>query len=146
MTFEAFKTALEELQAEFEQLDRAEAIINKLEELDGSVDYEARARREAERAELEERLTKLQKLAEDGEFEGSEDFQVHEANLYCPIPEPWDGEFLIKAYESFSDCMDMEIGEVDYEGFVNGFAWALTSFDAAFEEARKETEEMDLKA
>ena len=146
MTFESFKTALEEIQAEFEKLDRTEAIIDKLEELDGSVDYEARAWRKAEREKLEERLAQLQKLAEEGEFEGSDHFRFHEANLYCSIPEPFDGEYIIKAYESFNECTDMEIGEVDYEGFVNGFAWALRAFDAAIQKAREQAEEADLKA
>lgn len=146
MTFETFKDALEELQAEFEKLDRAEAIINKLEELDGSIDYKAREERKAYRKKLETRLEKLQELAELGEFEDSENVEFHEANLYCPIPEPWDGDFIIHAYESFLKCMEMEPNEIDYEGFVNGFTWALVSFDAAFEEAHREANEMNLKA
>ncbi len=54
----------------------------------------------------------------------------YQSSLYVPLSKHWDEEFLIEAYRSFCNSMEEE---VDYEGFINGFAWALITFEEVFD-------------
>ena len=48
-----------------------------------------------------------------------------EPQLVSPLPCFWSKENLVEAHDRFQKCMDKQ---VDCEGFINGFAWALTLF------------------
>lgn len=53
------------------------------------------------------------------------DGKPKEPQLISPLPCFWNKKNLIEAHERFQKCMDTQ---VDCEGFINGFAWALTLF------------------
>lgn len=63
--------------------------------------------------------------------------------MYVPLSKHWDAEFLVEAYRSFCNSMDEE---VDYEGFINGFAWALMIFEEVFDFVTKKEKIPDLQA
>lgn len=48
-----------------------------------------------------------------------------EPQLISPLPCFWNKENLIEAHDRFQKCLNTQ---VDCEGFINGFAWALTLF------------------
>lgn len=52
-----------------------------------------------------------------------ENEEPKEPRLISPLPCFWNKGNLIEAHDRFQKCMSRQ---VDCEGFINGFAWALT--------------------
>lgn len=52
-----------------------------------------------------------------------EKYELKECILFSPIPNYWNKQDLYEAYIRFQKCTNSQI---DCEGFINGFAWALS--------------------
>ncbi len=65
------------------------------------------------------------------------------ATLYCGLPEELEPDILIHAYTEFIDVIGEE---VNYEGFVNGFAYAVSLIHACAQEVADGEGDCDLKA
>lgn len=58
-------------------------------------------------------------------FIHNQESEDKDPRLISPLPYLWNKSNLIETHDRFQKCMDTK---VDCEGFINGFAWALTLF------------------
>ena len=69
--------------------------------------------------------------------------KIIKGTLYCALPEGLSTETVMNAYEDFLD----QTGEdVNFEGFANGFAYAVACIHACAQEVLDEESDCDLKA